>query len=344
MSFNNRKNLYTFGMIALLILCILPFAGFAAYDVINYTGQRATPTLPPPFILTTPTPIPPTEVIPQCGGPEVMFILLVGSDTRANSYSNGLADAIRILRVDFVNPGVTILSFQRDLYVKIPEISDHHGITHGKLNQAYLYGNDTFQYYDGPGQGLGLLALTLDHNFGARVDYSAAVNLQTFVKVVDALGGIDINLPSEIDGRVPGARSPDLYFPAGEQHLDGYRTMLLARLRPNGDLARNHTQDLILKTLAVKLLNPSTLLQIPSLVEAFKGSIQTDLGQTEITQLICLSAMIDPQNIKSVNFPEELFSLKRVNDPILGNTSVLDVDFNILKTYVQEFNNGNWQE
>ncbi len=344
MSFNNRKNLYAFGMIVLLLLCGLPFIGFAGYEVLNTTGQRATPTLPPPFILTTPTPIPPTEVIPQCGGPEVMFILLVGSDTRGNSYSNGLADAIRILRVDFVNPGVTILSFQRDLYVEIPEISDHHGITHGKLNQAYLYGNDTFKYYDGPGQGLGLLALTLEHNFGARVDYSAAVNLQTFVKVVDALGGIDINLPSEIDGRMPGARSADLYFPAGEQHLDGYRTMLLARVRPNGDLARNHTQDLILKTLAVKLLNPSTLLQIPSLIEAFKGSIQTDLVQTEIAQLICLSAIIDPQNIKSVNFPEELFSLKRVNDPILGNTSVLDVDFNILKTYVQEFNNGNWNQ
>lgn len=341
---NNRKNLYAFGTIAILFLCGLPFIGFAGYQVLNTPGQRATPTLPPPFILTTPTPIPPTEVIPQCGGPEVMFILLVGSDTRGNNYANGLADAIRILRVDFVNPGVTILSFQRDLYVEIPEISDHYGITHGKLNQAYLYGNDTFQYYDGPGKGLGLLALTLEHNFGARVDHSAAVNLQTFVNVVDALGGIDINLPAEIDGRVPGARSLDLYFPAGEQHLNGYRTMILARLRPNGDIARNHTQDLILQALAIKSLNPSTLLQIPELIEAFKDSIQTDLGQTEITQLICLAAMIDPQTVKSVNFPEELFSLKRVNDPILGNTSVLDVDFNMLKAYVQEFNNGNWRE
>jgi LCP family protein required for cell wall assembly len=273
-----------------------------------------------------------------------MYILAVGSDTRGNTYASGLADAIRILRIDFVNPHVTILSFPRDLYVEIPEISEHYGITHGKLNQAYLYGNDTFQYYDGPGQGLGLLALTLEQNFGAHVDHSAAINFQTFINVVDAFGGIDINLPTEIDGRRPGARSPNLYFPAGQQHLDGYRAMLLARIRPDGDLARNHTQDLILQTLALKTLSPSTLLQVPDIIKAFNGSIQTDLGQTEIAQLICLASIIDPQTIKSVNFPEELFGLKRVNDPILGNTSVLDVDFNMLKAYVQEFNNGNWNQ
>jgi LCP family protein required for cell wall assembly len=344
MPFNERKKLYAFVFIGILLFCGLSFIGFAGYDVLTTRTQRATPTLPPPFVLTTPTPLPPTEIVPQCGGPETMYILLVGSDTRGNTYSSGLADAIRILRVDFVNPGVTTLSFPRDLYVEIPEISDHYGITHGKLNQAYLYGNDTFQYYDGPGKGLGLLALTLEHNFGVQVDHSAAINLQTFANVVDALGGIDINLPAEVDGRMAGARSPDLYYPAGEQHLDGYHTMLLARLRPNGDLARNHTQDLILQALAVKLLNPSTLLQIPDIINAFQGSIQTDLGQTEIAQLICLASMIEPQTIKSVNFPEELFGLKRVNDPILGNTSVLDVDFNMLKAYVQEFNNGNWNQ
>jgi len=344
MSVNNRKNPYILGTLALLLAFILAGLGLAGYKTLNAPEQRATPTIPPPFILTTPTPIPPTEVIPQCGGPEAMFILLVGSDTRGNTYASGLADAIRILRVDFINPGVTILSFQRDLYVEIPEISDHYGITHGKLNQAYLYGNDIFKYYDGPGQGLGLLALTLEHNFGARVDHSAAINLQTFVKVVDALGGIDINLPYEIDGRVPGSRDSNLYFPAGNQHLDGYRAMLLARLRPNGSLARNQTQDLILQALAVKSLSPATLPKIPDLIEAFKDTLQTDLGPTEISQLICLASMLDPQTIKSVNFPEELFSLKRVDDLILGYTSILDVDFNVLKVYIQEFNNGHWRE
>lgn len=273
-----------------------------------------------------------------------MVLLIVGTDTRGNSYSTGLADATRLVRVDFVNPSVMILAFQRDLYVEIPGISQHHNITHGKLNQAYLYGTDTFKYYDGPGKGLGLLSETLKYNFGAQVDHSAAINLQTFVKVVDAIGGIDIDLPKAIDGRVKGSYDSNLYFPSGEQHLNGYRTMILARLRPEGDLNRNHIQDLILKALAKKLLDPTTLLKVPELIDAFKGSVQTDLGQTEVTQLLCLAALLQPDKIQTVSFPDELFKTKRVNDPILGYTSVLDVDFNILKAYVQDFNNGTWPD
>ena len=103
-----------------------------------------------------------------------MFILLIGSDTRTDNYHAGLSDFIRIVRVDFINPGLTYLAFQRDLYVEIPWISAHSGITHGKLNQAYFYGNPGIGYYDGPGQGPGLLAETLKHNFGVRVDHYLA--------------------------------------------------------------------------------------------------------------------------------------------------------------------------
>ncbi|HNC09260.1 MAG TPA: LCP family protein [Anaerolineales bacterium] len=347
MSVRTRRTVsyLVWGMGTFVLCCMIVSFGFAGYKLFTPANQQSTATLPPPFVIVEITATPPAAEAkaPQCGGPEVMYILLAGSDTRSNSYTTGLADAIRIVRVDFVNPGITMMSFHRDLYVEIPGIADHHGITHGKLNQAYLYGTDTFQYYDGPDEGLGLLALTLEHNFGVQVDHAAAVNLQTFVKVIDAIGGIDIDLPNAVDGRT-SSNNPDLYFPAGEQHLDGYHTMLLARLRPEGDLVRSRTQDLILKALAVKLLEPATLLQIPAIIDAFKGSIQTNLTQTEITQLLCLAALIDPQSIQTHSFPDELFKLKRVNDPIIGNTSILDADFEILKAYVQEFNKGSWPE
>jgi LCP family protein required for cell wall assembly len=338
---NPKRRYFIYIFVALLFLCGSPLIGFAGYQTLIV---KPTVTLPPPFIISTVTTATPTEAPAQCGGPRAMYILVVGSDARANNYVSGLADAIRIVRIDFVNPGIMMLAFQRDLYVEIPEISDHYGITHGKLNQAYLYGNDGFKYYDGPGQGLGLLGLTLEHNFGAQVDYGAAVNLQSFVKIVDALGGIDINLPSAIDGRVKKSVDPNLYFPAGEQHLNGYRTMILARLRPQGDITRTHTQDLILKALLVKLFSPATFVNLPSIIEAFIGSVQTDLPQAQIAQLLCLAPMIDSEKIQTVSFPEELFTSKRVNDPILGNTSVLDVDFNILRAYLKEFNNGTWPE
>ena len=298
-------------------------------------------------ITQTPTPtITPTatQVPPLCGGPRVMFILLVGSDARRDSYDIGLADAMRLVRVDFVEPSIQVLAFPRDLYVEIPGIEDHNGITHGKLNQAFLYGNPGYNYYDGPGQGPGLLARTLEHNFGAQVDHYVAVNLQTFVRIIDTLGGIDINLPYAVDGRVKGSRDPSRYFSAGEQHLDGYRTMLLARLRPGGDLQRLEIQNLILRALADKLLSPTAVLKFLELIRAFHDSIQTDLGAQEISRLLCLRPRVDPENIDFLSFPETLFKNERVNDRVLGNTSILDADFEVLTRYVKRFSDGEWRQ
>jgi LCP family protein required for cell wall assembly len=304
----------------------------------------ATQTVPTPSPTETPTPTPTvTATVPSavCGGPPAMFILLVGSDARSNGYGSGLADSIRIVRVDFITPRVQLLTFHRDLYVEIPGLASHN-ITAGKLNQAYLYGNPAYRYYDGEGQGPGLLALTLEHNFGTQVDHFAAVNLQSFVRIVDALGGIDIDLPRVIDGRAKNSKDTNRYFAAGPQHLNGYRTMLLARLRPQGDIKRTEVQDLILRAIAEKTLDPTVLQKLPKLVEAFSGSVQTDLGAVEIGQLLCLAAMLDTQKIEFVNFPENLFESGRVRDPVLGNTSILKADFDVLKTYVVSFINGTW--
>jgi polyisoprenyl-teichoic acid--peptidoglycan teichoic acid transferase len=273
-----------------------------------------------------------------------MFILLVGSDARKDSYAVGLSDSMRLVRVDFVEASIQVLSFPRDLYVEIPEIENQNGITHGKLNQAFLYGNPGYAYYDGPGQGPGLLALTLEHNFGAHVDHYAAVNLQTFVRIIDTLGGIDVNLPYEIDGRVKASRDPNRYFDAGEQHLDGYRTMLLARLRPGGDLQRLEIQNLILTSLADELFRPTTILKFPALFRSFQDSVQTDLGPTEVGQLLCLRRKLDSQKIDFLSFPQSLFKNERVHDPVLGNTSILDADFEVLSDHVQKFNDGFWRE
>jgi polyisoprenyl-teichoic acid--peptidoglycan teichoic acid transferase len=271
-----------------------------------------------------------------------MFILLVGSDSRQDTYKIGLSDSMRVIRVDFGEPRVQVMSFPRDLYVTIPEIEDHYGITHGKLNQAYLYGNPGYGYYDGPGRGPGLLSLTLEQNFGSRVDRYAAVNIQTFVRIIDELGGIDVDLPYEIDGRVKHSRDPNRYFPPGKQHLNGYRTMLLARLRPQGDFKRLEIQNLILQAVAEKLLSPTAVLKIPALIKDFRDSVQTDLGPVEVAQLLCLRTKLDPRNIVYGSFPQNIFKLGRVHDPVLGNTSILQVDFKILRSYVKQFNEGDW--
>ncbi|HSG42481.1 MAG TPA: LCP family protein [Anaerolineales bacterium] len=330
----------------------LPFV--LACNAISQLYFPATP-IPPATSTWTPTatstpPLTPTatatptatEIPAVCGGPRTMFILLIGSDARSNTYNVGLADAIRIVRVDFVEPGVQALAFPRDLYVQIPGIADHGGITHGKLNQAFLYGNPGYGYTDSPDLGPGLLAETLELNFGASSDLYISTNLQTFVKAIDAIGGVDVVLPYVVDGRVKGSFDNNRYFPAGKQHLNGYRTMLLARMRPQGDLQRNEVQNIILQALAKKLLSPDVIVKLPELADAFKGSVQTNISPVEIGQLACLATMIDSQNVEFMSFPEELFESARVQDPILGRTSILEANFDVLRSYVQRFETGNW--
>jgi LCP family protein required for cell wall assembly len=245
------------------------------------------------------------------------------------------------VRVDFVEPSIQVLAFQRDLYVEIPGIEAHNNIMHGKLSQAYLYGNPGYRYYDGEGQGPGLMALTLKHNFGVQVDHYIAVNLQTFVKIVDEIGGIDINLPYTIDGRVKRSSDPNRYFPAGEQHLNAYRTMLLARLRPQGDFRRAEVQNLILQAFAEEMLGRS-ILEFPELIIKFGDAVQTDLGPVEIGQLLCLRARLSKNGVEYLSFPENLFKSDRVHDPVLGNTSIQAADFNVLRIYLRRFNQGRW--
>lgn len=279
-----------------------------------------------------------------CGGPPVMTLLAIGTDSRANSYKYGLADIIRIVRVDFVKARVTILEFPRDLWVEIPEIADNlDGQDHEKLNQAYLYGNPGFGYYDGPGQGPGLLARTLALNFGLQPDRYIAVNMRTFEKIVDAVDGIRVDLPNGLDGRTAEDRSKRLIFPPGAQILNGEQALTLARIRNEGVFERATHQNTVLCALQEKLTRPSVVLKVPALIDSFKGAVQTDLTPEQFTQLACLGTKLQGEDIVFASFPQELFTGTRVFDPVFdGRIFVWDVDFTILRDYVARFQAGTW--
>lgn len=273
-----------------------------------------------------------------------MTILAVGSDQRGDHYNYGLADVIRLVRVDFVNPKVTVLEFPRDLWVEIPDIADNiNGQDHEKLNQAYLYGNHGFGYTDDPAQGPGLLARTLTLNFGTDIDHYAAVNMRTFEKIVNAVGGIDVYLPEPVDGRTAGDTKNHLLFVEGEHHLDGSRALMLARIRIAGTFARADNQNRVLCALRDKLTSPQVVTRIPKLIESFQGAIQTDLSPAQLGQLACIGTQMQPGSIVFASFPQEHFKGTRVYDPVFkGRTFVWDVDFNILRDYVARFNEGTW--
>lgn len=295
---------------------------------------------------TTPTTLPditPTAA-PHCGGPPLMFILGIGADS-GQDYRYGLADAIRIARIDFVTPKVTMLTIPRDLWVDIPDINTKYDITQGKLNQAYFYGGPGMGYYSGPGGGPGLLARTLDLNFGVRVDHYGAVNMQTFVKIVDAVGGIDLYLPEAVDGRSDDPMTIDLgYFPAGQHHFTGEQALRFSRIRKKySDFARQDHQNMVLCALRAKLKDPAVFAKVPKIIAAFQNSIQTDLSPQQIAQLACLVPLVKRENIIFTGLPDEIMTPGRVLDPRKNKTTfVMQADYNLIRDYVNQFIEGVW--
>lgn len=273
-----------------------------------------------------------------------MTLLAIGSDTRENGYLYGLADVIRLVRVDFIIPRVTVLEFPRDLWVEIPDIEKRFNVTHGKLNETYFYGNKGMGYYKGPGEGPGLLARTLDLNFGARADHYIAGNMWTFVRAIDTLGGIDVNLPRSVDGRKPDQPDrKDLFFGAGRHHLNGQQTLMLSRIRRNTVFERAEQQNWVMCGVRKALLTPQNVPKIPKMISDFDGAVQTDLSLQRISQLACLVTALNPKNISFVSFPTDLLTGTRTYDPgVQKEVFIWTADFNTLRLYVSAFDSGIW--
>ncbi|NMC13810.1 MAG: LCP family protein [Chloroflexi bacterium] len=313
------------------------------------TPEAATgtvPILPSEASVFTATPTGTSTPAPLCGGPPLMFILGIGADS-GQDYMYGLADAIRIARVDFTTPKVTVLSIPRDLWVEIPDLDPKRNVDHGKLNQAYFFGGEGMGYYSGPGGGPGLLARTLDLNFGVRVDHYGAVNMQTFVKIVDAVGGIDVYLEKPVDGRSSDPATIDLgFFNAGQHHLTGEEALRLSRVRKKyNDFARQDFQTIVLCALKEKLTEPSVIVKIPKLISAFQDSVQTDLTPAQLLQLSCLIPQLDRENLIMTGLPQELFEPSRVyNERQKNTTFVMDADYEVIRQYIARFIAGEWPD
>ena len=281
---------------------------------------------------------------PLCGAPETLIVLALGIDSRADNYLYGLADVIKIVRIDFVTPKVTVLSMPRDLWVEIPDISDHYGITHGKLNQAYFYGTPGMGYYDGVDGAPGLLARTLLDNFGLVSDNYATVNMVTFSRIVDALGGITIYLPYDVDGRPVDDQTDDMgFFEAGLQHFTGDEALRFSRIRKIDTVFdRMDRQTMVLCALKEKLLSPSVLPRIPAIVASFRDSVLTDLSPEEISQMACILPQLERENLIFTSLPKEMLTQSHivVDQEKQSTAFVWAADYDLIREIISQFQEG----
>lgn len=251
------------------------------------------------------TPEPTTAPLPTvpgvCGGPQAMTIALLGMDTRADDYDyRSRTDAIILLRVDFATHKAAMLSIPRDLYVPLPNLVDA-GIEQSRINTAYLYG----EIYGVSGGGPAEFKQTIELNFGIRVDRYVLVNFAAFKAAVDALGGIDVDVPKAIHDPAFPADEGDgtivFEVPAGLVHMDGVTALRYARTRhQDDDYHRGQRQQQVLLAIRDKLTRPAVIAQLPSLIAALRNAGRTDLPPEEIGALACLGPQIDRSAITTL--------------------------------------------
>jgi len=199
-------------------------------------------------------------------------------------------------------------------------------------------------YYDGPGEGPGLLARTLNLNLGAQPDHYIAVNMLTFEAIVDAIGGIDVYLPYDVDVR--SATNPKgFHVEEGQHHFDGETALWVARIRQYNVFGRAENQNIIMCALRKKLLSPAIVPAIPQLITDFQRYVQTDLSPEQINQLACLATQMHGANVVFASFPIELFKRSKIYDPQLNaETFIFDADLNALRDYIGRFQQGAWPD
>ena len=206
---------------------------------------------------------------------DIQNILLIGSDSRGGS-GYGRSDTMMLLSIDRKNGRLVMTSFLRDMYVKIS--ADN--IKDNRINVAYGYG------------GPRLLIETIEDNFRIRIDNYVRVDFQSFVDIIDAMGGIPITMTSKEARELNN--HPSRYSDGGAiqkvhegtNNLDGATALAYARIRKiDSDFGRTQRQRDVMQAVISKMKgsNVSTILGI---ADEFLPQIQTDLTSGEITGLI----------------------------------------------------------
>jgi LCP family protein required for cell wall assembly len=221
-------------------------------------------------------------------------VLLLGVDRRPqeDGAEPTRTDTILVATVDPASKTGAVLSIPRDLYVSIPLGPDN---TFGdRINTAYVYGE--LQEY--PGGGIALLKDTIERNLGIPIDHYVMVDFTSFQRVIDDLGGIDIEAEKEIyyqDYSDDDIHGRELYIPPGWQHMDGYTALAYARFRNDneGDLGRIRRQQQVMIAAAEKALSLGWLNDAPSLWGSYQEAISTDVSTVKIPGYAVLARQLD---------------------------------------------------
>jgi len=194
-------------------------------------------------------------------------IMIMGVDERDDDV--GRSDTLMIATIDPKKDQAALLSIPRDTRVKIK------GHGYDKINAAYAYG------------GHKLTESTVEGLLGVDVEHYIMINTKSFQKIIDAIGGIDIDVEKRMYYEDPWDDDGGLVINLrpGMQHMDGKTAMTYVRFRDEeGDIGRIKRQQKFMKACMDKLVSPSIIPKLPTVITEVMDSIKTDLSMRQLLE------------------------------------------------------------
>lgn len=284
----NRKKLIFSGVL-LILFCVF-LIGVMVWEftpsVEPEPAQTHTTPVSSPVVAQPsppPTSLPPETTLPSYEARRINF-LLVGRDAHGAG-ENGRSDAMILCSMDTGSKSVTMISFLRDIYLKIPD----HGSN--RLNASYSWG------------GSELLRQTLEENFGVTVDVTLEIDFEGFESLIDYLGGVEIELT---DREARHLSNEEWHLTEGANHLDGAQALAYSRIRYlDSDFGRTQRQQNVLTALMEKYRKAS-FQQMLHVTDEFLDQSTSDHSDEELLSLALeLYTMMSDYEIISSRIPAD---------------------------------------
>ncbi|MFI5254737.1 MAG: LCP family protein, partial [Candidatus Limnocylindrales bacterium] len=248
-------------------------------------------------------------------------LLLLGSDAGTGRWSRRM-DVMLLVEIDVNTGAVAMIGLPRNLVnAPFPPGAAHDAVACGCFTDLLnaLYVEATSRHPDrwpgsGAVKGIGAVRSVVSYLTGRPIDAVLVADLVGVIKVVDAMGGVDINVPASVtDSHYPDpiVGTTSLYIPAGEQHFDGRMALAYARSRhQDSDYARMARQQTLLLAIRSQI-GAQTILDAPALFTAAKGMTWTDLPRSSLPALVDLFAKAAHASVKQLRivpskYPEDL--------------------------------------
>ena len=240
-------------------------------------------------------------------------ILLIGLDysnlrQEQQDQGNPFSDTMILVTVDPLSNKIGALSIRRDLWVNIP------GYDYHKINSAYKLGED----YNLPGGGAGLAVKTVEEFLGVPVHFYARVDFDTFVKLIDEIDGVKLEITEPITADWKGTGEMFTIEP-GTYTLPGTYALAYARYRggDDGDIGRGNRQMQVIQAIFDRVLRfkmlPKLISRAPAIYQDISTGVQTNMSFDQAVQLASLMVQVPRKNLKTYNIDYSMCSPETIS-------------------------------